>query len=278
MTTVDRPPASRPQPRSGPGALQTLVRYRSLRVIQRNCTISKQYWLVFVTRLLEPFLFLFSIGVGVGALVEEVSGPDGLPISYRSFVAPAMLVASAMNAALFATVIDFYSKFEWQGSYDSMLASPIGVRDIIHGELLWIVGYLGIQSTAFAITMWLMGLVVSWWAVLLPVAAMLVAFGFGGVGFVGASFLRSWLDFEFMSLVAFPMFLFSASFFPLSRYPGVLATVVQLTPLYQGVDLARDLTFGTVGWDSVVQVLYLFAMGAVGLAIAERRISTKLQP
>lgn len=234
--------------------------------------------MIFVTRLFEPFLFLFSIGVGVGALVNEVVGPDGTPISYRAFVAPAMLVASAMNAALFATVIDFFSKFKWMGSYESMLASPIGVRDIIHGELLWIVAYLGIQSTAFALTMLAMGLLHSWWAVLLPLTAMLVAYAFGGVGFVGASFLRSWLDFEYMALISFPMFLFSASFFPLSRYPGLLATVVQLTPLYQGVDLARDLTFGTVGWSSLLQVGYLFVMGTGGVILAVRRISGRLQP
>ena len=250
----------------------------ALRIIERNAVINRHYWMVFVTRLFEPFLFLFSIGIGVGMLVDEVAGPDGTPIAYRSFVAPAMLAASAMNASVFATAVDFFAKFKWVGSYEAMLATPISVRDIIHGELAWILGYLSLQSSAFVVTMWVMGLLESWWAVFLVPAALLVAFGFGGVGFIAASHMRSWLDFEYVTLAIFPMFLFSASFFPLSRYPGPVALFVQFTPLYHGVDLARDLTFGTVGWTSLVSVGYLIAMGLVGLAVADRRIGRRLQP
>lgn len=274
MTAVE-PIQSSAEPRSGPGALRAI---RSLRVVERNAFMNRHYWMVFITRLLEPFLFLFSIGIGVGALVADIPGPAGEPIPYRSFVAPAMLAASAMNAAVFATAIDFFAKFKWMGSYDSMLATPITVRDLIRGELTWILGYLALQSSAFVITMLAMGLLESWWAVLLVPTALLVAFAFGSAGFVAASFLRSWLDFEYVTLVSFPLFLFSASFFPLSRYPGPVATIVQLTPLFHGVDLARDLTFGTVGPSSLISVAYLLAMGVIALAIADRRIGRRLQP
>ncbi len=250
----------------------------ALRVVQRNLAISRHYWLAFLGRLTEPFLFLFSIGVGVGALIEGVTGPTGEPISYQSFVAPAMVAASAMNAAMFATSAEFFSKFKWVGSYEAMLATPIRVEDLIRGELAWILAYVGVQSTAFAVTMAAMGLIESWWAVLLVPAAMLVAFAFGGVGFVAASYLRTWFDFEYITVVIFPMFLFSASFFPLSRYPEALQWVVRAIPLYHGVDLARDLTFGTVDRWSLLSVVYLVVMGRVGLWVAARRLRPRLQP
>ena len=251
---------------------------RPLRVVERNAALNRHYWMVFVGRLLEPFLFLFSIGVGVGALVDGVAGPGGAEVSYRSFVAPALVATSAMNMAVFGTAIDFYAKFKWVKSIDTMLATPITVTDIIRGELLWILGYVVLQSTAFVATMAAMGLVSSPWALLVVPAGALVAYAFACAGFVAASLLRSWLDFEYVTLATFPLYLFSASFFPLERYPGALAVVVQWTPLYHGVDLVRDLTFGTVGWSSIVSVVYLLAMGRLSLALADRRLTRMLRP
>ena len=250
----------------------------ALRVVERNAIIARHYWTTFVARLVEPFLFLFSIGVGVGALVETVTGPDGAPISYRSFVAPAMLVTSAMNAAIFATAIDFFAKFKWVKSYESMLATPIAVEDLITGELIWILIVNAIQSAAFVVTMLAFGLIESWWGLLLLPTALLVAFTFASVGFVAASYLRSWLDFDYVNLAIVPLFLFSASFFPLNRYPAPVAAVIRVTPLYHGVDLARDLALGAVGPWALISVAYLAILGLVALRFAERRLTAMMQP
>lgn len=248
------------------------------RVVERHARIAKNWWVVYLGRLLEPFIFLFSVGIGVGALVEDVAGPGGAAIPYRQFVAPAMLVAGAMNTATFATAVDFYSKYKWIKTYDAMLATPIGVTDVMVGELLWTLLHVTVQSIAFVLTMAGLGLIESWWGLLLVPSALLVAFAFGAAGFVASTYLRSWLDFDFVFLAIIPFFLFSASFFPLSQYPEVLAWVVRLTPLYHGVDLARDLALGAVGWTSLVSVSYLTVMGAVSLVVANRRLNTMLQP
>jgi lipooligosaccharide transport system permease protein len=249
-------------------------------VVERNVAINRHYWMIFVARLLEPFLFLFSIGIGVGALVGTLPSADGggEVITYRQFVAPALVATAAMNASVFASAMDFFAKFKWVGSYASMLAAPITVGDIIRGELLWILGYVGVQSAVYVVLLTALGLVTSWWGLAMVPAALLVAFAFGGAGFVAASYLRSWLDFDFVTVVTVPLYLFSASFFPLSRYPEGLQIVVRLTPLYQGVDLTRDLALGTVGWGSLVSVIYLLAMGRACLFVAERRLSNKLRP
>lgn len=262
------------------GGLRGSGPFRSpaLRIVERNAVLARHYWPVYLGRLLEPFLFLFSVGVGVGALVDGIVGPTGEEIPYRSFVAPAMIATSAMNASVFASVNDFFAKFKWIRSYGSMLATPISVANIIRGELLWIQSIVAAQSAAFVITMLALGLIESWWAVLLVPTSLLVAYGFAGVGFVAASYLRSWLDFDYVALFVVPMFLFSASFFPLERYPGIVADLVRLTPLYHGVDLTRDLTFGTVGWSSILSVVYLVAMGRLALVVADRRVARMLQP
>lgn len=266
------------RPGAGHGRLGGPFLPGALRVFERNAVLARHYWPVLLGRLLEPFLFLFSIGVGVGALVDGVTGPDGSVIDYRSFVAPAMIATSAMNSGIFGAGIDFYAKFKWVRSYESMLATPISVGDIIRGELLWIMAVITVQSCAFVLTMLAFGLVGSWWAILLVPTALLVVFTFAAAGFLAASYLRSWLDFDYISLAIVPLYLFSGSFFPLDRYPGAIADVVRFTPLYHGVDLARDLTFGSVGISSLVSVAYLLVLGLVLLRFAERRLITMLRP
>ena len=159
-----------------------------------------------------------------------------------------------------------------------MLATPLEVGDIARGELMWALIRGGVYSGAFLVTMLLLGLVGSWWAVLALPAAVLVAFGFAGAGIAATTFMRSWTDFDFVNLALIPMFLFAATFFPLSQYPEGLQIVVRCTPLYQGVALERGLTTGQVHWTMLLNCVYLIVMGAVGLRIATRRLRVLLQP
>jgi lipooligosaccharide transport system permease protein len=88
--------------------------------------------------------------------------------------------------------------------------------------------------------------------------------------------MRSWQDFEFVTLTTLPMFLFSATFFPVTAYPDAVRWVVELTPLYRGVVLCRELTTGALSWGSAFSVVYLVAMGVVGLMIVRRRLDKLL--
>ena len=90
------------------------------------------------------------------------------------------------------------------------------------------------------------------------------------------SFMRTYQDFDLVQLVVLPLFLFSGTFYPLSAYPPVVATIVQFSPLYRGADLIRGLTLGVVGPVMVVDVVYLLAMGLIGLTIASRRLDRLL--
>jgi lipooligosaccharide transport system permease protein len=90
--------------------------------------------------------------------------------------------------------------------------------------------------------------------------------------------MRSFIDFDFVNLVLAPMFLLSGTFFPLSRYPDALQWVVRATPLYQGVALERALVVGAISATLILNALYLAAMGAAGLAVANRRLGPILQP
>jgi lipooligosaccharide transport system permease protein len=251
---------------------------RAVRVVERNAVAYRRMWLAFVTGLFEPLLYLLSIGIGVGGLVGKVPGPNGQPIPYDQFVAPGLMAAAAMNGAVLDTTFNFFFKFKYAHTYDAMLATPLEVGDVARGELLWALLRGGVYSGVFLLTMAIMGLVSSWWAVLALPAAVLIAYAFAGAGIAATTFMRSWTDFDFVNLAIIPMFLFAATFFPLAQYPTGLQWIVRCTPLYQGVAIERGLTTGQLTWTMLGNGAYLAVVGTVGLRIATRRLRHLLQP
>jgi lipooligosaccharide transport system permease protein len=244
-------------------------------LVYRNYLAYRRAWYIFLSGFLEPVFYLFSIGVGVGQLVTgfEFNGRD---IPYAEFVAPGMLAASAMNGSLLDSTFNFFFKLKYNKLFDQMLATPLTTMDVARGELSWSLLRGGIYSAGFLVVMVAMELVSSWWALLVVPAALLIGLAFGGICMALTTWMRSWQDFEWVTLATIPMFLFSATFFPVEAYPSALRWVVELTPLYRGVVLCRELTTGALSWGSAFSVVYLVAMGLVGLAIVRRRLDKLL--
>jgi lipooligosaccharide transport system permease protein len=252
------------------------LRWRgSLHLVERHARVYRHAWLMLVSGLLEPLFYLLSVGVGLGKLVGHVAGPGG-PVLYTAFVAPALLASSSMNGALFDSTFNVFFRLKYAKLYDATLATPMRPGDVALGEITWALIRGGLYACAFMVIMLAMGLVHSAWAVLAVPVALLIGFAFAGAGMAGTTYMRSWQHFEFVTLATLPMFLFSASFYPLSVYPGPLQVVVECTPLYQGVALLRGLTLGAVGPGMLLQAVYLAALGLAGLRIASRRISRLL--
>ncbi|MCW2847491.1 MAG: type transporter, partial [Marmoricola sp.] len=242
---------------------QLSVRESTGLIVLRNAIAYRGAWWIFVSGFLEPVFYLFSIGVGVGQLVTGFEF-NGQTIPYAEFVAPGMLAASAMNGAVLDSTFNFFFKLKYNKLFDQMLATPLTTMDIARGELSWSLLRGGIYSAGFLVVMLAMDLVGSWWALLVVPATLLIGLAFGGVCMALTTFMRSWQDFEYITLATLPMFLFSATFFPVTAFPVVLRWVVELTPLYRGVVLCRELTTGALSWGSAVSVVYLVAMGLVG--------------
>jgi lipooligosaccharide transport system permease protein len=246
------------------------------RVVERNFLVYRRGWLVFVTGMLEPIFYLLSIGIGVGGLVGHFTLGDGVRVGYVDFVAPAMLATSAMNGALFDATYNIFFKMKYAKLYDAMLATPLNPRDVARGEITWALLRGACYSVVFILVMLAMGLVRSWWMLLALPTTLLIGFAFAGAGMALTTWMRSWQDFDFIQLAIMPMFLFSATFYPISTYPPALGWVVRCTPLYQGVSLLRAMALGGLGWSALVSVAYLAAMGTAGLLVAGRRVGDLL--
>jgi len=252
-------------------------RGRARRLVERNVVAYRRGWIFLVSGFFEPLFYLLSIGLGLSHLVGHVE-VAGRSISYTDYVAPGLLASSAMNGAIFDATFGIFFKLKIAKTYDAVLATPLGVRDVAIGELSWSLIRGTVYSVAFLTVMAILGLIASWWALLCLPAAMLVSYAFGGIGMLGTCYMRSWQDFDLISLAIVPLFLFSGVFFPLSLYPGWLRIVVSVTPLYQGVALLRGLATGVIGPVLLLHALYLAALGTIGLIGASRRLGRLLLP
>lgn len=249
---------------------------RASRLLERNFLVYRRVWVLILSGFFEPVFYLFSIGLGVGALVGDLDLGGGRTVSYAAFVAPALLASSAMNGAVFESTFNIFFKLKWGKTYDAMLATPLQPGDIALGEIAWSLFRGALYAAGFLTVMIVMGLMESWWGLLALPATILVGFAFGAVGMAATTFMKGWQDFDLVQLVTLPLFLFSATFYPLDVYPPIFQTLTQFSPLYHGVVLIRSLTLGDLGWGMLGHAGFLVAMGAIGWTIASRRLEKLL--
>jgi lipooligosaccharide transport system permease protein len=248
---------------------------RGLRLIERHARFYKRMWLVIASGAVEPLFYLLSVGVGIGGLIGTVTYA-GHAVPYREFVAPGLLAVSALNGALNDSTFNVYGRLKFDKLYDAVLATPLTSGDVAASEIGWAVTRGMLYAVPFLCVMAVMGLIESPWALLALPGAALVSFATAALGVALTTFMSSWQNFEYVMLVAVPLFLFSGTFYPLYVYPHVVAEIVQWTPLYQGVVILRDLVLGYPSPDLLWRAAYLAVLGLAGLSVAGRRIARLL--
>ncbi len=244
------------------------------RLMERSAMVYRRNWMLFVSGFFEPLFYLLSIRVGLTALIGDIE-VGGQLVPYDQFVAPALLAASAMNGAVYDSTMNIFFKIKQSHLYDAVLATPMSAGDVALGEIGFAVVRGGAYSAAFLVTMWIMGMVESPWAVLAIPAAVLIGFAFASIGMACTTYMRTWADFEYVPAVTLPIFLFSATFYPVSQF-GQWGWLVQLSPLYHGVVLVRAANLGEWSPVLLVHAGILAAITVVGIAIAARRIESLL--
>lgn len=250
--------------------------HRALKMVQRNALAYKRYWMAFISGFFEPVFYLGAVGFGVGRFVGTVDY-GGVDVSYAAFLAPGMLAASTLNGAVFDGFFSPFFKLNWMKTYDGIITTPVNIPDIALGEMIWAQIRGTIYSAGFLAVMLAFGLIKSWWALLALPAVMLSGLALASGAMVLTAITKQISSLEkVMTLVVFPLFLFSGTFFPVSLYPEVLRPLVQATPLYHSVTLLRSLTIGRVGPGQLLDVAYLVAMFVVCSALTIRLMRRRL--
>jgi lipooligosaccharide transport system permease protein len=255
-----------------PGAVLDLRRPH--RMLERSLMVTRRNWLVVFSGFFEPLFYLLSIRIGMSKLVGDLSF-GGEVLDYAEFVAPALMASSAMNGAIYDSTMNVFFKLKFARLYDSVLATPMSPADVALGEIGWAVVRGTVYSVAFLATMAMLGMAGSSWALVAIPACVLIAFAFASVGMAVTTFMRSWVDLEYVTAATLPLFLFSGTFYPMSSY-GEWGWIVQLSPLYHGVALVRAANTGTLAASALVHVAVLLAITVVGLLVAARRVKALL--
>jgi lipooligosaccharide transport system permease protein len=252
----------------------------TLRYAEREARIWRHLWRgTAFSGWLTPVLFLSAIGVGIGGLVEENTGPvEGL--DYIAFVAPGLLVAFSVQRVAANALWQVMAGHKWLGGFHAAVTTPLRPADVYTGYLTWQVAMTLLHAVPFLVVAALLGGVVSGWAVLAVPAAALTALAFAAP--LAAYSCTQDTDRNFagiLRLIILPLMLFSGTFFPLENLPVVVRPIAWVTPMWHGVELCRGATTGSIALASaILHVGFLIACVVLGGAWGVRTFTRRLAP
>lgn len=249
---------------------------RAHKIVKRNLLV---YWRTRAASLLlsvlMPVMFLSAMGLGLGSLVREERAFGG--VGYLAFFATGMLAASAMQMATFSATYPIMSKIVWQRNYEAMLATPLTVRDIFLGELGWIGVMLVQLSVPFFGVMALFGVFDSNIALLAIPVVVLLGLSCAAAIFAYTAVLQTDEAFTWLfRFVVTPLFLLSGTFFPVDQLPSWAQVIAQLTPLFHGIEMVRQLTIYELDISALWHVGYLVMMLALAVFVGIRNLEKRL--
>ena len=235
-----------------------------------------RYWLTNYRRtwrgsiyssVLSPLLYLGAMGIGLGTLVDAHGTARLGGLSYLAFLAPGLLAAAAMQAAVEESTYPVLGSVKWRRTYYAAAASPLRPADLFHGHLLFTTMRLTMNSAIFLAVMAVFGAVASPWALAALPAAVLTGLAFAAP--VEAWAITVTKDTSFALIFRFgliPLFLFSGTFFPITQLPAWLRPLAYFSPLWHGAALCRELSLGTATLAGALgHLAFLAAIVAVGL-------------
>ena len=220
----------------------------------------------------EPTIYLLAFGFGFGSLVSKIGGYDYVQFVGTGTVATAVLFSSAFPA-MFGTFV----KYQFQRTYDAILAAPVDTEELVTAEALWIATRAGVYGCVPMLVAIAFGLQPAWGMFLVPLIAWTAGFGWACFGIMIAGFAKSFENFNYVvSAVLTPLFLVAGTFFPLNRLPKWAQVLGEVNPLHHCVQLVRDAVLYGLVWTDLLRVGFLVLFALVIWRIAIHAMTRKL--
>ena len=220
----------------------------------------------------EPTIYLLAFGFGFGSLVTSVAGLD-----YVQFVGTGTVATAVLFSSVFSAMFGSFVKYQFQRTYDAILAAPVDTEELVTAEAMWIAARTGVYGCVPMLVAMVFGLDPSWGMLLVPFIAALAGFGWAGFGIFIAAKAKSIESFSYwQSGLLTPMFLVAGTFFPLDDLPQWAQILGNINPLYHCVELVRHAVFGFEGWVDVYHVAVLVVFGVLAWTLAVNRMRRKL--
>jgi lipooligosaccharide transport system permease protein len=253
--------------------LGRLERPALLGVLVREAVNYSSYWRSSTfSSTVEPTIYLLAFGFGFGSIVSEIGGYD-----YVEFVGTGTVATAVLFSSAFPGMFGTFVKYQFQRTYDAILAAPVDTEELVSAEALWIAARAGVYGCVPMLVAMVFGLDPSWGMLTVPFIAFISGFGWAGFGISVAGFAKSFENFNYVvSAVLTPLFLVAGTFFPLDNLPEWVQKLAYLNPLYHCVQLVRHAVFGWEGWVDVASVAALLAFGLLTWRVAIHAMTRKL--
>jgi lipooligosaccharide transport system permease protein len=220
----------------------------------------------------DPTIYLLAFGFGFGALVSSVAG-----YSYVDFVGTGIVATTVLFAGAFPAMYSTFVKYEFQHTYDAILAAPVDTEELVTAEALWIAARVGVYGCVPMLVAMVFGLEPSWGMLLVPGIAALAGFGWACFGIFIAARSKAIESFAYwQSGLLTPMFLVAGTFFPLDELPKWAQILGNLNPLYHCVELVREAVFGFGSWQAIGNLAFLIGFALIAWRLAIRYMERKL--
>jgi lipooligosaccharide transport system permease protein len=253
--------------------LHRLERSAITGVLVREAVNFSSYWRsATFSSTVEPTIYLLAFGFGFGALVSNIAGYKPVEFVGTGAVATAVLFSAAFPA-MFGTFV----KYQFQRTYDAILAAPVDTEELVTAEAVWVATRAGVYGCVPMLVAIVFGLDPSWGMLTVPLIGWISGYGWACFGIMVAGFAKSIENFNYIvSAILTPLFLFAGSFFPLDTLPRWIQVLGALNPLHHTVELVRDAVFGFDGWEDFARVGFLLAFGLIMWRIAILAMTRKL--
>ena len=258
------------QPRARIGRLE---RSALTGVLVREIVNYSSYWRASTfSSTVEPTIYLLAFGFGFGSLVSTIGGYD-----YVDFVATGIVATAVLFSSAFPAMFGTFVKYQFQHTYDAILAAPVDTEELVTAEALWMAMRASVYGCFPLIVGMFFGLDPSWGMLTVPVIAFVSGYGWASFGIAVAGFANSIDSFSYIvSAVLTPLFLVAGTFFPLDQLPEWAQTLGELNPLHQCVELVRHAVFGFEGWTDLLRLGSLVVFGLAMWRLAIRAMTRKL--
>ncbi|MGB9662759.1 MAG: ABC transporter permease [Moorellaceae bacterium] len=229
---------------------------RAWKVFWRNFVVFRKTWLSNIMfNFIEPLLYLGAMGLGLGNYIPSIHG-----MSYVQFLAPGLIASSAMWATASECTYDSFTRMRYQKIYHALVVTPISLDEVVVGEILFGAFKGVLYGTVILLVIFLLGLVNSAWALLIPAVLILCGLVFAELSMIWMGLVPKMDTFSYyFTLLITPMFLFSGIFFPLDSLPYLAQQLAWCIPLFHVVELLRALTLGQVSLHLWSHILWLLA-------------------
>jgi lipooligosaccharide transport system permease protein len=242
-------------------------------VMSRDVVIFGRYWKATTfSSIVQPTIYLLAFGLGFGALVVRLGH-----VTYVQYVATGVVATAVLFSSAFPGMFNTFVRWQFQRTYDAMLAAPVDVEELITAEVLWISLRAGVYGVAPLLVALAFGLKPAPGMLLVPFIGLLTGFGFAAFGVAIAAVAKTIDNFNYVtSAVLTPLFLFAGTFFPISALPAGARIVAQFNPLYHCVQLVRDVSFDHIVPADLWHTAVLFAFAVLTWRLAVSQLGRRL--